>query len=184
MKKLYIPILLVFIIAAALVEQGCDILNNLFLDQALKQTIVTSGNNSIIEQAETFCLSDYDAFDDNVDNIESITYVSAAYFTESYSSGLTGTNIQVTLYAGDTEFAPMIWQVTIPFGQASDYVDNPYEIMLTPDQITEFNSALENYEINDCYTAKLTVEDVNDNDGAPYSLTGRVEIVVQMEIKP
>ena len=182
MKKIYIPLLLLFVIVAALTEQGCDILNNLFLDQALKQTIETTGNNSDIQNSKPFCLSDYDAIDDNIDNIVSITYVSAAYFTESYSEGLTGQNIVATLYAGDG--VTVIWQVTIPFGVASDYVNNPYEIVLTPEQVAAFNSYLANYENDDCYIAELIVQNVNDNDGPPFSLTGRVEIVVQMEIQP
>lgn len=181
MKKLYTLLLSIFIVVAAITEQGCDILNNLFLDQPLKQTIiVTSGNGDDIFESKSFCLSDYDAFDDNVESIESLTYVSAAYFTVSYSDGLTGTNIVVTLTTGISD---TVWQVTIPFGQASDYVNKPYKIKLTDEQIQKFNKYLAAYENNDCYTAELKVEKVN-GDSTPYSLTGRVEIIVQMEIKP
>jgi hypothetical protein len=184
MKKLYTLLLFAFIVIAAITEQGCDILNNLFLDQPLKQTIVVkSGSGSDIKDIKTFSLSDYDAFDDNVESIESLTYVSAAYFTEDYSPGLTGTNIVVTLYAGDGTDGPLVWSVTIPFGQASDYVKKPYKIKLTPDEIAEFNKYLADYENNDTYTAELKVENVS-GDSTPYSLTGRVEIIVQMEIKP
>jgi hypothetical protein len=184
MKKLYTLLLFAFIVIAAITEQGCDILDNLFLDQPLKQTIVTTGSSNDIKEIKTFRLSDYDAFDDNVESIESLTYVSAAYFTEDYSTGLTGTNIVVTLYAGFDNSGPIVWSVTIPFGQASDYVKKPYKIKLTPDEIAEFNRYLADYENNDTYTAELKVENVNDDDGAPYSLTGRIEIIVQMEIKP
>ena len=182
MKKLYASLLLMFIIVAALTEQGCDILNNLFLDQALKQTIVTTGNNSVIFDSVSFCLSDYEAIDENIDNVIGITYVSAAYITESYSEGLTGTNIVATLYAGDG--VTVIWQEVIPFGSASDYVNNPYEIELEPEEIALFNQYLADYENNDCYYAKLTVENVNDNNGPPFSLTGRIEIIIDMEIQP
>lgn len=181
MKKLYIPILLAFIVGAALVEQGCDILSNLFLDQALKQTIVTSGSSSTISKSETFCLSDYDAFDDNVDNIESINYVSAAYFTETYSPGLQGSNIMVTLYAGD---GSTIFQVNVPFVSADQFVNNPFSIVLNDAQIALFNQYLADYDNNDCFSAELTVQNVSDNDGAPFSLTGRVEFIVELEIKP
>jgi len=184
MKKLYTLLLFAFIVIAAITEQGCDILNNLFLDQPLKQTIKTEGSDNNIKEIKTFSLSDYDAFDDNVESIESLTYVSAAYFTEDYSSGLTGTNIVVTLYAGFDDSGPLVWSVTIPFGQASDYVKKPYKIKLTPDEIAEFNRYLADYENNDTYTAELKVENVNGNDPPPYYLIGRVEIIVQMEIKP
>ena len=184
MKKLYTLLLFAFIVIAAITEQGCDILNNLFLDQPLKQTIKTEGSSNDIKEIKTFSLSDYDAFDDNIENIVGITYMSAAYFTETYSDSLTGKNIIVTLYAGFDDSGPVVWSVTIPFGQASDYVKKPYKIKLTPDEIAEFNRYLADYEKNDTYTAELKVESVNDDDGPPYSLTGRIEIIVQMEMKP
>ncbi|MEJ2506267.1 MAG: hypothetical protein P8Y81_08380, partial [Ignavibacteriaceae bacterium] len=116
MKKLYTLLLFAFIVIAAITEQGCDILNNLFLDQPLKQTIKTEGSSNDIKEIKTFSLSDYDAFDDNIENIVGITYMSAAYFTETYSDSLTGKNIIVTLYAGFDDSGPIVWSVTIPFG--------------------------------------------------------------------
>jgi hypothetical protein len=180
MKKLYASLLLLFIIVAALTEQGCDILNNLFLNQALKQPIKTSGDTNPIYNSETFCLSKYDAIDDNIDNIIAITYVSAAYFTESYlPSDLGATDIKVTLKAED---GTVIFVASIPNASASNYVKNPYEIELSANEIALFNQYLADYENSDCYTAELSLNATGSS--TPYSLTGRIEIVVQMEIKP
>jgi len=182
MKKLYTLLLLIFVIIAAITEQGCNILSNLFLNLPIKQTIATSGSDNVIFETESFCLSDYEAYNDNVDEVQSIKYVAAAYFTESYSpSDLNASNIVATLYASDG--FTVIFQVFIPYAEPDDYVNNPYEIELTPEQIALFNQLLADYENNDCYTAELRVQDVSGSS-TPYQLTGRIEIVVELEIKP
>ena len=181
MKKLYIPLLLVFIIAAAFMQQGCDILNNLFLNQSLKQSIVATGSTNPITQSEMFCLSDYDAFNDNVDDIQGIKYLSAAYFTEKYSpSDLGATNITVTLRS--TSDNEDIFTVNIPNASASNYINNPYKIELNANDIAKFNQYLAEFKTNDCYYAKLSLNATGS--GTEYSLTGRIEIVIEMEMKP
>ena len=83
MKKIYkykykFLILITFI---ALSIQSCDILNNFFLNLPLKQSVTSTGNGPTIFETETFCLSDYDAYADNIDEIQSVTYLAALYRT-------------------------------------------------------------------------------------------------------
>lgn len=182
MKKIYLPLLLIFIIAASFVEQGCDVLNNLFLNVPLKQTIVISGSSTNPSSSAQFRLSDYDEFNDNIGSIQGIKYVSASYATVSYSPGLQGTNIMVTLRANSD--GASIFSVLIPFVSADQYVNNPIEIELNDAQIALFNQYLADYDNSDSYTAELEVQNVSDDDGPPFSLTGKVEFIVELEIKP
>ena len=182
MKKIYIPLLLIFIIAAAFVEQGCDILNNLHIYVPLKQTIVISGSSTNPSSSAQFSLSDYEQFKDNKGSIQDISYLQAAYATVSYSPGLHGTNIMVTLRANSDNST--IFSQHIPFVSASQYVNQPITIGLTGAEIALFNRYLANYDNSDSFTAELELQNVSDDDGPPFSLTGEVTFIIELEIKP
>jgi hypothetical protein len=160
---------------------SCDQFQNLFLNLPLKTEITASGNGPNIFEVKSFCLSDYDSFNDNIDDVKAIRYVAAAYLTITSSPGLQGTGITATLYRGDGVTA--LFSVTLPTAVAADYIDNPFEIVLTEAQIDLLNSYLADYKNNDCFVARLTVANVTDNDGPPFSITGQVEIVVELELE-
>ena len=173
-----------FVICASIMMLGlnsCDILEQLFVNLKLKETITAQGNGPNISEIIEDCLSNYDAYDDYRDEIMSLKYVSAAYYSEDFTPGLTGTNIIATIYNGCT-FAP-IFQVFLPTANAADYVDNPFEFELTSEEIAAFNQFLADYNNCDCFFAELLVEQVSANSGPPYFLDGTVEIIIEIEAK-
>lgn len=196
MKNIYKPGFLILIMITALSFQSCDILQNFFLNLPIKESIVSTGNGPTISEIETFCLEDYDAYEDNIDDIQSVTYVAALYRTltaaENSTSppdsvyltpGLAGQNILVTVVDGD---GVPIFSRTLPTAVAADYIDTPYEIELTTSEITLINNYLAQYKegINLCFTATLTMNNISAGSGPPYTLTGQVELLLSIEIAP
>ncbi|HEY6435614.1 MAG TPA: hypothetical protein VIY47_03425, partial [Ignavibacteriaceae bacterium] len=136
MKNIYNKGLLILIISVATLFQGCEILENYFLNLPLKQPITSTGSNTTISEVENICLQDYDAYQDNIDEIQSITYVAALYRTldsPQLTPGLAGQNINVTVVDGD---GILIFSRDLPTAVATDYIDTPYEIELNTGEIT------------------------------------------------
>lgn len=185
MKNHYKHILFIALLITAFSSQSCDVLNNLFLNLPLKQEIESSGNGPDISETEFFCMSDYDSYRDNIESIKNILYVSAAYLTLDSSPGLEGTNISATLKDG---LGNIIFTRNLPTAKAIDYLNNPYEIVLTETETAVLNDYLAKYKepgfADLCFSAELLVENVTDDDGPPYYLTGQVELVVEIEMEP
>ena len=183
LNKLYKLFILIFL---SLSLQSCDILENFFLNLPMKQPITSTGNGPTISESETICLEDYDSYSDNIDEIQSVEYVAALYRTldtPQLTPGLAGQNIIVTVIDGD---GFPIFTRSLPSAVADDYINTPYEIELTQAEITVVNSYLESYKENSnlCFTATLTMNNINAGQGPPYTLTGQVELLVKIEIAP
>jgi hypothetical protein len=176
-KSLF-PVLLILIVISGI---SCDQFDNIFLNLPIKQEITASGNGPDIFETESFCLSDYDSFNDNIEDVESIEYVSAAYFTITSTSGLQGSGIVATLFKGDG--VTPLFTVNLPTAVASDYINNPLKIELTQQEVDVLNAYLADYENNDCFIAELRVANVSGTVGPPYYITGQFELVVELELK-
>jgi hypothetical protein len=181
MKNIKKILLLLIIIAIGFSGTSCDQFDNIFLNLPIKKEITASGNGPDIFETETICLTDYDSYNDNVDDVEGIKYVNSAYFTITATDGLQGTGIVATLFEGDG-ITPL-FSVTLPTAVADDYIDNPLEIELTPQQIETLNNYLVDYTTNNCFVAELRVQNVSGTAGPPYSITGQVELVVELKMK-
>jgi hypothetical protein len=196
MKNIYKPVFLILIMITSLSFQSCDILQNFFLNLPIKEPIVSIGNGPTISEIKTFCLEDYDAYSDNIDDIQSVTYVAALYRTLTAAEnsspppdsvyltpGLAGQNIIVTVVDGD---GVLIFSRTLPTAVAADYIDTPYKIELTTSEITLLNNYLAQYKdgANLCFTATLTMNNISAGSGPPYTLTGQVELLLSVEIAP
>lgn len=182
MKKLYKPILIFCTSFIFLGFNSCDVLEKLFLNLKVSEEFNAVGDESeILDSLENICLSDYDAFKDNFDKIQTLKYVSAAYYSLEWTpSDLGGNNIRATLYDCDDN---IILQQNIPMALASDYFENPYEFILTPDEIAVFNQYLANYQNCDCFSAVLSISPVTPANSPPYTLKGMVEIIIEIEAK-
>jgi hypothetical protein len=189
MKKIYNTGFLILITFVALTFQSCDILENFFLNLPLKQPITSTGNGPTISETENICLADYEAYEDNIDDIQSVEYLSALYRTldtPQLTPGLTGTEITVELRDGNNN---LLFTKNLPTAVADDYIDTPYELELTAGEIALLNGYLELYKDPDlwntvCFMATLTVENVSGNTGPPYTLTGQVELLLELELAP
>jgi len=178
MKKLVKPLLVIFGITLVFGISGCDELENLFINLKVSQEITASGDDPISEVG-IFCLSDFDEINDNIDKIQEIKYIAAAYRTISSTAGLTG-DIFASLVSDD---GTTIFSINIPNVQVENFIDNPFEIVLTQEEIDLFNSYLADYQNKNCYTVTLGVTNITAGSGPPYTLTGVVEFVVEIKTK-
>jgi hypothetical protein len=189
MKKLYKYIFLILVSLIFLFNQGCDILENFFLNLPLKQPITSTGNGPTISEIDTICLADYDAYKDNIDEIQNVAYVSALYRTldkPQLTPGLTGTSITVEVRDGNNN---LMFIKSLPTAVAADYIDEPYILELSAQEIALLNGYLALYKDEDlwntiCLTASLTVANVSGNSGPPFTLTGQVELLLELELEP
>lgn len=181
MKIIYKPLFILITFATGFSGISCDQFNNIFLNLPVKTEITASGSGPDIFEQETICFSDYDSFNDNVNDVEAIKYVTAAYFTITSTADLQGTGIMATLYQGDG--VTPLFSITLPTAVASDYINNPLKIELTPQQIDFLNTYLADYQTNNCFVAELRVANVTGTSGPPYSITGQFEMVVELKLK-
>ena len=100
--------------------------------------------------------ADYDAYEDNIEEIQSITYVAAIYRTLprgenpnpppdslDLTPGLVGQNIEVTVTDGDNN---LIFTRSLPSAAADDYLTIPYEVELTASEISLINEYLADFK--------------------------------------
>jgi len=199
MKKYYKIIFLSLLTIIIFSNQGCDILNNFFLNLPLKQGITATGNNTTIFNSKTVHLSDYDAYADNIDNIKNIKYLAALYRTLprgenpfpppdslNLTSGLVGEDIIVKVQDGDGN---TVFTRNLPSAAADDYLTTPYKVELTTEEIAQMNDYLANYKDPVkrellSFTGTVTMSNITAGGGPPYTLTGQVEILLELEIEP
>lgn len=177
---------------------GCDILTNFSLNLPLKQGITVTGSSTTIDNSNTVYLSDFDAYSTNLDKIKSITYKAALYRTLprgenpfpppdslDLTPGLVGEKINVTVTDGDGN---MIFTRDLPTAAADDYLTTPYDIALTNDEITLMEKYLEYYKdparASDLsFTGSITISNISAGAGPPYTLTGMVELLLDIEME-
>jgi len=189
MNKFYRIIFLSLLSVLILSNQGCDILNNYFLNLPLKQDVTATGSNTTISQSETVYLSDYDAYVDNVDNIVNINYLAALYRTlnlPELTPDLEGSDIVVTVTDGD---GTIVFTRSLPTAVAADYIDTPYEVELNSAELALMNQYLQDFRDpvkreSLSFTGTITMSDVTASEGPPYTLTGQVEILLELELEP
>jgi hypothetical protein len=200
MKITYKYLFLVLITITAFLSQSCDILENFFLNLPLKQGITSTGTGTTVAGSETVYLSDYDAYVDNIDEIENVKYLAALYRTLprgenpspppdslDLTPGLVGEDILVTVTDGDGN---LVFTRTLPTAAAEDYLETPYEVVLTGDEITLLNQYLADFKDpvkRDLlsFTGTVTMSGVPPPPAGQVNvLTGMVEILLELEIKP
>jgi hypothetical protein len=97
MKKLYKPLLIFCTSIIFLGFNSCDVLEKLFLNLKVTEDFSATGNGPDIFEIVFDCLTNYDAFNDNADKIQTLKYVSAAYYTiDATPANLGGSDISAT----------------------------------------------------------------------------------------
>lgn len=181
-------------------NQGCDILENYFLNLPLKQGVTSTGTGTTVFGSETIQLSDYDAYRDNIEEIVNINYLAALYKTVprgenpnpppdslDLTAGLVGTNIEVTVTDGDGN---VLFTRSLPTAAAEDYLEEPFMVELTGAEISLVNEYLEGYK-DPLKRDLISFTGTVSMDGVPPPLpgevnvlTGIVEILVELELEP
>ena len=181
MKKLYKPI---FVFCSCIMFLGfnsCDVLEQLFLNLKVSEEFHAVGDESEIFASIDDCFSNYPAFNDNFDKIQTLKYVSAAYYSLEWTpSNLGGNNIYAEIRDCDGN---IILTQSIPMAFASDFFEDPYEFILTQEEIDTFNQFLVNYQTCDCFFGVISISPVTPANSPPYTLDGVVEIIIEIEAK-
>jgi hypothetical protein len=167
-------------ISALLLLNSCDPFEERYITLALETELETFGVGPNITISDNICLSEEDEYSDNVDDIEEIKYVAAAYTTISASPGLRGTNLTLRVYQSDG--VTLLFDYIVPTFVAADYINNPLEIELTQQEIENVNNYLKNHKQDNCFIAVLTVNNAQDNDGSPFYINGKVQFLTELII--
>lgn len=181
MKKFYKVIFPVIVLIALLFCYSCDPFDDLYLTLSMDLEFNTSGNSSVIFLPASICLSNFDDYKDNRDNIEEINYISAAYLTLSATTGLQGDNLKLTFYKADN--TTVLFQYTQTHFAAGDYIDHPLEIVLTDQEKTNVNNYLKNPQVDKCFYATLEISNVS-SASQNYTLNSKMEFLTKLKIKP
>lgn len=138
-------------------------------------------SESSAQASTSFCLNQYEEWNDNKDKIQSVKFLSAAYWTTSSSpDDITATiNVSVKDNNGITLFAD-----TLPNVSPSDDSINPYKIELSSDEIDVVNAYLNDLKedptcMTPTFTAQYTVSNVSWSGSTEYTIIGKVEIVLE-----
>ena len=177
-KKLFITVIIVL---TSIAINGCDPFDDIYLTLALETEFSTLGAGSNIFISSGLCLSDFEDYNDNNEDLEEIRYVTSAYFTISATQGLQGQNLTLTLYQADG--STQLFRYVIPTFVAANYVNNPLEIELTQQEIDNMNSYLSNPQEDKCFVATLEVSNVTASS-TPYNLSSKLEFLTELKIKP
>jgi len=181
MKKLH---LLIFLLAVLVV--GSCFMGSLcppepdYVNIKFKEDLASTGSNDPFTIEREFSLSESRDFRDNVDESDGVVFIRLSFATDSCSAGLHSLRFYVIFYGHD--LTTVIWDAVIDDWQAEDYIKSPYEIMLTKEQKDAFNNALIDYKQKNNFKIALKVEGVADNDGAPFSLYGRAELIFELRV--
>ncbi len=181
MKKLNRILLFGFILLTSISFNSCDPFDDVFLTLAMETEFSTVGAGSNISISSNLCLSDFDDYEDNKDNLEEIRYISSAYVTINATQGLQGQNLTLTLYQADGN--TVLFRYVIPTFVAGSYINNPLEIVLTQQEISNINAYLTNPKEDKCFVATLEVSNVTASS-TPYDLSSKIDFLTELKIKP
>lgn len=180
MKKLNTFLLAGFFLSLVAFN-GCDPIDDVYLTLALETEFSTVGAGSSISISSDLCLSDFEDYEDNKEELEEIRYVTSAYFTINATPGLQGQNLTLTLYQANG--TTQLFRFVVPTFVAANYINNPLEIVLTQQEISNINAYLTDPQVDKCFIAKLEVSNVTAS-ATPYNLNSKLEFLTELKIKP
>lgn len=179
MNKIIKAFVIAFAVVLSFVSNSCDKFDTFPLNIPFSVTIITQGNNNPSTSTSQLCLSQSESYQNYVADIEKLTFVEAAWRTDSVKNISTGT-VKVTfkIVGGATLF-----QKTLPGTNPSDYISAPFVLNLNATEIQALNDYLNNYLENSNQCLEASVETTVTSGTIPYYLRGIVDIVVEAETK-
>lgn len=179
MKKLN-TLLLGSLFIALLVINSCDPFDDVYLTLAMDLEFNEIGAGPSIYIEDSLCLSDFEDYEENKEEIEEIRYVSSAYITIESPDSLTAQNLALTLYQADK--TTPLFQYIIPNFISVKYINDPLEIILTQQEINNINSYLANPQEDKCFYGTLTATNVQA-DSTIYRLKSKLDFLTELKIK-
>lgn len=173
-------ILLSLFFASLMFLNGCDELNNLPLNIPSEPIYFSStGQNNFSFDDGTFCLSQSEEWRDNVNDIESVSFVEASFWSDAGTTpGLTG-DIKLTVREGSangTEIFTWNYEGLV----AAAHQDSALAITLTEEEKSKMNSYLENFDtLGDlCFYGSLETSNIT-GQGPPFTVNAHVIFVIE-----
>jgi hypothetical protein len=177
MKSIYKFLFIAFVITFAAIHFSCDSFDSFPLNIPVSVNVSVSGSGTSISASQTFCLSDISqTFSDYQDKIKTVTFLKAQYRTTSVSSSSLQGTIVITLR--DTDGNVLV-SISIPGVKPSDFINNPYELQLSQNEIQAINTYLNNLG-SECFEATLGVDNISGGS-APYQVVGTVDFVFEAD---
>ncbi len=168
-------------LVSVFVFNSCDPFEDTYITLSMDTELNTIGAGSNIFITSNLCLTDFNDYNDNIDKLEEIRYITSAYFTNTATTGLRGDNLTLRFYQGDG--TTLLFEYVVPIFVAANYVNNPLEIKLTQQEIDKINQYLSDPKVNNCFHAELRVSNVQPSN-QQYQLSGRIEFLTELKVKP
>mgnify|MGYP003460560098 FL=1 len=160
---------------------GCDPFDDLYVKMAMGTEFNTPTPVPNISLTQEMCLSSFDDYNDNVDNLNEIKYITAAYFTLDSSNGLQG-DFRLRSYRTDNN--ALLFDYSFQSFNADIFLDSVLTINLKQEEINNINEYLTNPKVDKCFRTILDVNNASDNDGAPFQLHGKFEFLTELQVEP
>lgn len=179
MKILNKLLMSLVIFALTFLNTNCDKFDTLPLNIPFSITITTQGSTNPSVNSASYCLNESNTYQNYVEDIQKLTFVEAAWRTDSVNNISAATvKITVRVIGGATLFSK-----TLTSTNPSDYKNASFILALTESEIQAVNNYLNTYlaQPNQCLQA--SVEATVTNGTAPYFLRGIVDMVVEAETK-
>lgn len=184
MKNIIKAFVLVFAVTLSIVNTSCDKFDSFPLNVPFSVKVTTQGSsNPTVTNPVSYCLSQSETYSDYANEIQKLTYVEAAFRTDSVK-GITLGNVTLTV---EIIGGAILFQKTLTAINPASYKspNAPFVLPLTATEITAVNAYLENYRANPstapCIRASLQANVTTGT--APYYLGGFVDMVVEAETK-
>jgi len=185
MKKATNIIIIAAMFSSLALFSSCDKLENIPLNIPIQKEFTITSSQASASESATFCLNQYKEWNDNKDKIQSVKFLSAAYWTIDFAPD----DLKATIGAsvkdknGVTLFAFELKDVS-----PKDYMgNNGFKIELSQQEIDYFNDYLNNLQEDPTctipsFTAEYHVSNVQWSGANEYTLHGKVEIVLETEV--
>src|SRR3989304_5761937 len=170
MNKIMKALVVGFAIVLSFFSNSCDKFDTFPLNIPFSVTITTQGSNNPSTSSSQYCLSQSETYQDYVEDIEKLTFVQAAWRTDSVKNISSGdVEITVSIVGGATLFHETLTNIN-----PADYQspNSPFVFSLTDSEIQALNNYLNSYlnNPNQCLEAEILA--TVDSGTPPYYLKG------------
>ncbi len=179
MKKIIIALLILFTVSFVIVNINCNKFNTFPLNIPFSVNVEVEGSNNPVSSFTQYCLNQNRTFKNYAEKMKKITFIEAAWRTDSVRNITTGTvNVVVKIVGGDTLF-----QKTLNGTNPATYKNMPYILSLTAVEIQALHNYFNAYLKNPNQCLEASVAATVTNGTPPYYLKGFVDLVVEAETK-
>jgi len=176
MKKNLVKSGISVLILSFIFFNGCDSFDSLPINIPLSVQVIVTGNSNSLGETASFCLDQYENYNDIAEDINTLTYIEGALRIDSVSNVNLQGDIRIELKnsAGQTLFLVNLNNV-----KPSNYMINPYIFPLTVDQVQMLNQYIQNLQ-NKCFNAEVEVTSITGGT-TPHYIRAYIDMVFEAE---